>query len=33
MFPIYNFAAEKDLPVIIHQNVTSVGHHQNFEYL
>jgi len=30
---VYAFCAEKDLPVCIHQNSTSVGHHDRFEYL
>ncbi len=30
---IYVFCAERDLPGCIHQNSTSVGHHDRFEYL
>lgn len=33
LFPIYELAASKNLPILIHHNSTSVGLHDKFEYL
>jgi hypothetical protein len=33
LFEVYAFCAEQNLPVCIHQNSTSVGHVDHFEYL
>ncbi len=33
LLPIYDLAGSRDLPVMVHQNSSSVGHHDRFEYL
>jgi len=33
LFPVYDLAGSRDLPVLVHQNSSSVGHHDRFEYL
>ena len=33
LFPVYDLAGSRDLPVLLHQNSSSVGHHERFEYL
>jgi hypothetical protein len=33
LYEVYAFCADKNLPVCLHQNSTSVGHHDRFEYL
>ena len=33
LFPIFDFCGQKNLPVHIHQNSTSISHHDRFEYL
>ncbi|MDD2901337.1 MAG: amidohydrolase family protein [Syntrophales bacterium] len=33
LYDVYAFCAERNLPVCIHQNSTSAGHHDRFEYL
>lgn len=33
LLPVYDLAGVRDLPVLLHQNSTSVGHHDRFEYI
>jgi hypothetical protein len=33
LFPVYDLAGSRGLPVLLHQNSTSVGIHERFEYL
>ncbi len=33
LLPVYDLAGSRGLPVLVHQNSSSVGHHDRFEYL